>query len=155
VASRLARLLGEAHVPVRGFVTKEIRAGRRRVGFAIEVLGGGKGILAHVEIPGPPRVGRYGVDLEAFERLVIPALSSGPGVTIVDELGKMELASARFREAALELFRASIPVVATPHAHPHPFTDSLKRTPGVETMRVTNQSRDRIPRELAKRLAGG
>ena len=50
-----------------GFVTEEIRESRRRRGFSVERLGGQRGVLAHVELPGPPRVGRYGVDVAALE----------------------------------------------------------------------------------------
>jgi nucleoside-triphosphatase len=153
VARRLVGLLADARVPVAGFITQEIREEGRRVGFGIEALGGGEGILAHVEIPGPPRVGRYGVDLETFEGLAIPALSApAGGVMVIDELGKMELASQRFREAVVGLFDERVPLVATVHAHRHAFTDALKRKPGVKTVRVTKENRDQLPEQLAARL---
>jgi nucleoside-triphosphatase len=153
VAGRLAGLLAEARVPVAGFITREIREGGRRVGFGVEALNGESGILAHVDIPGPPRVGKYGVDLEAFERIAIPALSAATGVTVIDELGKMELASARFGHAISALFESSHPIVATVHAHRHPFTDDLKERPDVEVMRVNRENRDRLPGRLADRLS--
>jgi nucleoside-triphosphatase len=95
VARRLIALLRDAGVPVGGFATEEIRDGGRRVGFGIETVGGDRGVLAHMDLPGPPRVGKYGVDLQAFERLALAAISSPPrrGVTVIDELGKMELGS--------------------------------------------------------------
>jgi nucleoside-triphosphatase len=33
-------------------------------------------VLAHIELPGTPRVGRHGVDLAALERLAIPAMEA-------------------------------------------------------------------------------
>jgi nucleoside-triphosphatase len=142
-------------VPLAGFLTEEIRKGRARVGFRIETFSGERGVLAHVELAGPPRVGKYGVDLEAFERLALPALEPPPdGVTIVDELGKMELASARFRDAVTGLFDSDAPLVATVHAFRHPFTDELKRRPGVELVRLTRANRDDLPDALAARLLG-
>jgi nucleoside-triphosphatase len=153
VARRLVTLLAEAGVPVAGFTSEEIREGGRRVGFRIGALGGEHGILAHVDIPGPPRVGKYGVDLETFERLAIPALvPPGAGVTVIDEIGKMELASPRFREVVSRLFDEPVRLVATLGPHPHPFTDALRRRPGVETMRVTGATRERLPGELRERL---
>jgi nucleoside-triphosphatase len=140
-------------VPLAGFFTEEIREGRVRVGFRIETFAGDRDVLAHVELPGPPRVGKYGVDLEAFERLALPALvPPAGGVTLVDELGKMELASARFREAVTELLDTDAPLVATVHAFRHPFTDELKRRPGVELVRLTRANRDDLPDALAARL---
>src|SRR5918992_4535170 len=117
VARRLVERLRAAGVPTTGFTTEEIREGKRRVGFRVDAVGGPRGTLAHVTFPGPPRVGKYGVDLEAFERIVLPALepSKSKGVVIVDELGKMELASARFREAVEGLFDGESAVVATVH----------------------------------------
>jgi nucleoside-triphosphatase len=139
---------------VSGFLTREMRGdGRRRVGFEIETFGGEHGLLAHVDIKGPPRVGRYGVDLEEFERLALPALEApGDGVVLIDELGKMELASERFRESVLALFDSDVPIVATVHTFRHPFTDALKARPEVSTVRLTAANRDGLPEELAARL---
>jgi nucleoside-triphosphatase len=152
VAARLAELLKGRGVRAAGFFTREIREGGRRVGFEIETLDGERETLAHVKLPGPPRVGRYGVDIEAFERVALPALSRRPEVVLVDELGKMELASERFREAITGLLERPVPFVATVHSHRHPFTDRLKRRPGVEVIPVTKRTRDRLPEEVAARL---
>jgi nucleoside-triphosphatase len=102
-------------VPVEGFTTAELRTGGRCDGFVVEAVSGAQGMLAHVDLPGPPRVGRYGVDLPAFERVALPALRAPGtgGVVVVDELGKMELASAAFREAVEELLSRDVAVVAT------------------------------------------
>ncbi len=103
---------------------------------------------------GPPRVGRYGVDLQAFERIVLPALVAPQrgGVVVVDELGKMELASAAFRDAVSVLWDRDVAVVATVQLHHHPFTDALKRRPDVQVLQVTEQTRDALPEGLAPRL---
>ncbi len=148
---RLAELLRGGGVPLTGFLTREIRESGRRVGFEIETFAGKRGLLAHVDTKGPPRVGRYGVDLEELERLALPALDQG-GVVLIDELGKMELASEPFRMAVLELFGRRAPIVATVQTARHPFTDELKRRPEVSTVRLTAANRDRLPGEMAKRL---
>jgi nucleoside-triphosphatase len=154
VARRLADRLGRDGIPVSGFLTEEIRESGRRLGFSVERLGGKRGVLAHVDLPGPPRVGRYGVDLAAFERIAIPALEQAGEheVTIIDELGKMELASEGFREALAALLDRPVLVVATVQSASHPFTDALKRRRDVETMRVTSANRDELPELLAARL---
>jgi nucleoside-triphosphatase len=154
VARRLAERLAQDGVSVRGFITEEIRESGRRRGFSIERLVGERGILAHVELPGPPRVGRYGVDLTALERLAIPALEEAgdDDVVIIDELGKMELASEPFRAAVSAVFDRPVPVVATVQAAAHPFTDGLKRRRDIEALRVTRANRDDLPELLAARL---
>ncbi len=153
VARRLVAALRAAGITLAGFTTEEIREGGRRVGFAVESLSGERGVLAHVDLPGPLRVGKYGVDRAAFERIALPALALPADVVVLDELGKMELASAPFRGGVTALFDRDIAIVATVHAYGHAFTDALKRRPDVEVVRVTGANRRTLPGELAARLA--
>jgi nucleoside-triphosphatase len=148
--SRLAERLRDDGVALSGFVTREMRFEGPRMGFEIETFGGERGVLAHVDLPGPPRVGRYGVDLEEFERLALPALEDPASVVLIDELGKMELASERFRSAVSALFEGDVPIVATVHTFRHPFTEALKER--AEVIRLTAANRDGLPDELASRL---
>jgi nucleoside-triphosphatase len=150
---RLATLLRERHMTLAGFVTEEIREAGRRVGFAIETFGGERGTLAHRNISGPPRVGRYGVRIGEFERLALPALRGRADAILIDELGKMELASLAFRNAVAGLVERDTPIVATVHAFRHSFTDALKRRPDAEIVRLTRENRDELPRRLAEKLA--
>jgi len=154
VTRRLVDLLRDARIPLAGFVTHEIRVHGRREGFAVEAISGDRGVLAHLDLPGPPRVGRYGVDLATFERIALPTLAPPePGVVVVlDELGKMELASAAFRDVVSALWDRDVAVVATVQLHRHPLTDALKRRRGVRVLRVTEQTRDALPERLAARL---
>ncbi|MFL5821000.1 MAG: nucleoside-triphosphatase [Solirubrobacteraceae bacterium] len=153
VARRFWHLAREAGIAITGFVTEEIREEGRRTGFRLETTAGRRGVLAHVEFGGPPRVGRYGVDLGALERLAIPALEAQSAVTVVDELGKMELASEAFRSAVAGLFgRSDAVVVATVQSARHPFTDELKRRSDVDTLPVRAANRDQLPGQLVGRL---
>ena len=153
-ASRLAHLLGERNIEVQGFVTDEVRESGTRVGFTVRSFSGEAATLAHVDLPGPPRVGKYGVDLAAFEQVALASLAAPPkpGVVVLDELGKMELASQPFRDAVRQLFETSADIVATVHVFRHELTDELKRRSDVELVRVTKATRDDLPRLLADRL---
>jgi nucleoside-triphosphatase len=155
VVARLADLLTERRIEVRGFVTHEVRERGRRVGFELVTLDGERLTLAHVTFAGPPRVSKHGVDLEAFERVALPVLAKPPrrSVVVIDELGKMELASERFREAVSQLLDRPVNLVATVHVFRDSFTDRLKRRPDVERVRVTRASRDELPQQLAHKLA--
>ena len=156
VARRLLHLLQEAGVPVGGFTTAELRTGGRREGFVVEAASGAREVLAHVGLPGRPRVGRYGVDLAAFERVALPALRiPRPGrVVVVDELGKIELASAAFCEAVVELLERDVAVVATVQVARHRFTDALRRRPDIRLVGVTEATRDALPGQLMDCLVG-
>jgi nucleoside-triphosphatase len=154
VARRLVDRLRAAGLPVTGFTTEEIREGRQRVGFRVEAVGGTRATLAHVRLSGPPKVGKYGVDLRAFERIALPALDVRVprAIVVIDELGKMELSSPSFREAVEALFDGEAVVIATVHVFSHPTTDALKARPDVEVLRVSERNRDALPSELARRL---
>jgi nucleoside-triphosphatase len=85
--------------------------------------------------------------------VALPALSGAEQdkLVLIDELGKMELASAPFRSRVSELLSGRIPVVATVQVARHPFTDALKRE--AEVIRVSHGNRDDLPGALAARLA--
>ena len=151
--ARVVELVRADGGSVTGFLARELRERGERVGFELETLDGQRGMLAHVRVRGP-HVGRYGVALDDLERLAIPAMHADADVVVVDELGKMELASPAFRDAVSALFERSVAVVATVHAHHHPFTDELKRRPCVEVLRLTRSNRNELPSTIASRLRG-
>jgi nucleoside-triphosphatase len=152
LARRIVAGLRERDIPVTGFTTEEIREAGARVGFAIETVEGERGTLAHVDFAGPPRVGKYGVDLDELERLALPTLRVSDELVVIDELGKMELASERFRAAVDELFASPADVVATVHTFRHPFTDALKARADVERLQVTATNRDDLARVIVRKV---
>ncbi|MFI9310674.1 nucleoside-triphosphatase [Streptomyces triculaminicus] len=147
---------------VAGFTTREMREGGTRVGFALDTLDGRHGVLAHVDFPGPPRVGRYGVDLGVMEDLALPTLRAVSSqrdtgglpapVVLIDELGHMELACPGFQDTVRSLFETPVDLVATVHVHRDPFTDALKERGDVEVLHLSPANRDALPSELAARL---
>ncbi len=160
VLSAALSLLKASGRQVFGFWTPEIRRGRAREGFAVELLSGRREVLASRDFPGSPRVGRYGVRLEAMDQLVVPEIqramtaAAGPsgGVIILDEIGKMELYSAAFRGAVLAALESDARVLATIMARPHPFADQVKRRPDVVLWTVTRENRDDLPQQVAEIL---
>ena len=64
----IQHVLAELSVPAGGFYTQEVREGGTRKGFEIITLDGRRAILAHVNIRGPKKVGKYGVNLAARVR---------------------------------------------------------------------------------------
>jgi nucleoside-triphosphatase THEP1 len=50
-AARLAQLLAERNIEVRGFVTDEVRESDNRVGFTVRSFRGESATLAHVALP--------------------------------------------------------------------------------------------------------
>ena len=130
-----------------GFYTEEIRIGGTRQGFRIVTLDGQEATLAHVGISSPYRVGRYGVDIDGLNGVGVAALFRAlkeGDLVIVDEIGKMELVSSRFKEAVRQAIDGRKKVLGTIMLNPHPFADEIKRHPGVETLLVTGDNRAEV-----------
>jgi len=70
----IQKVLKELPVTYGGFYTEEIREFGVRVGFRLRTTDGAEGVLAHVDSQSPHRVGKYGVEVGAFEDIAIPAL---------------------------------------------------------------------------------
>jgi nucleoside-triphosphatase THEP1 len=107
-------------------------------------------------LPQGPVVGRYHVDVGAFERLALPAIQRAAhqgGVVIIDELGQMELLSPTFIGSFNELLDQQIPLVATIHARQHPVTDAIKQRPDTELLEVHPDHADALLTRLARRLS--
>jgi len=100
-------------------------------------------VLAHRDFDKRFRVGKYGVDIEALDHLSVAALHgamSQSRLVIVDEIGKMEMLSPLFREAASAVIHSGKPVLGTVMLAPNPFTDTVKRQPQVKLVAVTRSN---------------
>jgi nucleoside-triphosphatase len=150
VIRRLANLL--AGRAIAGFYTDEIRVAGQRQGFRVTAFSGATDVLAHTKTHSPHRVGRYGVDVDAFERIVLAELARSADVVLIDEIGKMECFSPRFVQAMRELLDQSTPILATVALSGTGFIADVKRRPDVELWEVTNQDRDELPGQLAERI---
>lgn len=136
-----------------GFITDEIRAGGRRVGFVLWTFDGTERTLAHVNIRSDHRVGRYGVDVSALDETARSAMQPGRELYLVDEIGKMECFSDRFVEAIKVLMDSGDPVVATVALRGRGFIAEVKQRPGAELWEVTRANRDRMADRVADRVA--
>jgi len=158
VLSLLPRLPGQKG----GFTTREIRRAGERVGFQVTDLEGREGILAHVERPGPPRVGRYGVDCETLEAIGVHAVRRAlreADLVVIDEIGTMELYSPHFQQVLVEVLESPRPLLGTIMARAHPIADRIKARRDVAVHRLTPRNREAIAEaivaDLAARLPGG
>ena len=91
-----------------GFYTKEMIENGQRVGFKIVTLSGKEGVLAHVSYDGEYIIGKYGVNLEEFEKVALTELediinTGGDKDVIIDEIGPMQLFSDKYKELLLKI----------------------------------------------------
>ena len=139
--------------PVAGFFTGELREGGHRVGFEIETLDGRKGVLSHVRFQSPCRVGRYGVDIGGFERLVLPILRAGePDLYVIDEIGKMECFSGPFVQTVTALLDAGTPVFGSVALKGGGFIERVKGRSDVTLVEVTVRTRDSLVGQIVPEL---
>jgi nucleoside-triphosphatase len=141
----------------KGFYTEEIRVAGDRKGFKIKTFGGKEGILAHVEYKGKHRVGKYGVDVESFESIVLPELEEalrGSQIIVIDEIGKMELFSKRFKEMVIKALDSPYPLLGVIKEHGEGFVQEIKTRPDVRLFTLTMANRDSLLQEILSVLKG-
>ncbi len=146
-----------------GFYTAEVRREGHRTGFeAVGLKTGRRTVLAHADSPSALRVGRYGVETQAFEELLgaeFAAAGEAPDLLIIDEIGRMECFSPRFVEIAGTLFSGSTPVLGSVALEGEGLIADVKERPDVGLLTVTAANREGLPEALLawirERLAGG
>lgn len=141
---------------VAGFYTQEIREARLRKGFSWARLDGAAGVLAHVDIKGTFRVGKYGVDIAGFEKSVVPVLDierSDTELFVIDEIGKMECLSEKFVAAVHQLFASNKSVLATIAQKGYGLISEVKNYPGTRLFNLTHQGRDETISEILQILS--
>lgn len=151
------KILSALDLKPGGFYTEEIRAGRERKGFMIKTFAGKSGTLAHIDNKGGPRVGKYGVDIESFESTVIPELEdaiSNRKLVVIDEIGKMELFSLRFKDLVLQALDGPAPILGVIKESGNGFIGNIKQRQDVRLFKITLVNRESIISDILKSLDG-
>jgi len=141
---------------VAGFYTQEIRQNNVRKGFCWKRLDGAEGILAHVDIKGRFKVGKYGVNVAGFEESVVPILDderTEAELFVIDEIGKMECFSEKFVAAVRRLFASEKPVLATVAQKGAGLISEVKKYPNIKLFNLTRSYRDKTVAEISKILS--
>jgi nucleoside-triphosphatase len=142
-------------VPMSGFVTEEIRDGVRRSGFRGVTVDGRTFTLARAGAAGDFRVGPYGVTTAELDAVGVPSIEPGNGIALVilDEVGKMESFSQRFRLAVEALLASDVTVLATVASHGVGFPKKVRNDPRVTLVRMRREAREGMVGEILRRLA--
>jgi nucleoside-triphosphatase len=148
--SKLADELKDLHPS--GFYTKEIGEAGIRKGFQLISLDGNKGILSHVDIKSPYRVSKYGVDVEGFETFLdlISFFDPPTSIIIIDEIGKMECFSNRFRSLMRDILDSDKPLFATIALKGSGLITDIKKRNDVKLFQVTIENRDYLVSKILK-----
>ena len=137
-----------------GFYTTEIREEGMRKGFELISLEGGKGILSHINIKSPYRVGKYKVDIKSFEDFLDPIQFFAPaiGLIIIDEIGKMECYSDKFKKLLKEILDSEKWVIATIALKGSKLISEVKGRKDIKLFEMTKSNRESLLSEILKEI---
>ena len=138
-----------------GFYTTEIREEGIRKGFELISLDGRKGLLSHIDIDSPYRVGKYRVDINGFEKFLesIPFFEK-PKVSllIIDEIGKMECLSEKFKRILKEMLDSQKWVIGTIALKGSGLISEVKNRQDVKFFEMTKKNRQGLLLEILKEV---
>ena len=138
-----------------GFFTREIRAGRERRGFQLVTFDGREWLMAHADIRGPHRLGKYGVDVAAVEAAASALAPGRAELYLLDEIGRMECLSPAFVAAVRKLLDSPTTVVATVALRGDGLIAEVKQRADTEIWTVTRANRDDLPARVVAWLGEG
>jgi nucleoside-triphosphatase len=151
----IQRVVALLHCPLGGFYTQEIREKGTRLGFKLITFDGQEGMLAHVRVDSPLRVGKYRVDLEALESVGVASVQRAlheNALVIIDEIGPMELFSRAFCQVVLDTLNSECALFGSIVKRSTPFSDQVKARPDVTVIEVRRDNRDVLVEQVLARL---
>ena len=148
----IENILGQMKSPGTGFFTREMKEKGRRVGFSINTLDGKKGVLAHQDIKGQYKVGRYGINLKDIDEIAVPSMipDNELVMVVIDEIGKMECISPLFRDTLMKVLDLRNPVIGSISLKGGPFIQQIKRRKDVRLVQVSANNRDSLAQSFFK-----
>ena len=151
----IKKLSGELrHLHPTGFYTEEIREEGVRKGFELISLEGRRGILSHVGIKSPYRVGRYGVDIKNFDDFLdsIPFFHPLTRLIIIDEIGKMECLSDKFKKILKGILDFEKRVIGTIALKGSGLIAEVKEREDIKLFEISQSNRETLLSEILEEV---
>ncbi|MEM5790813.1 MAG: NTPase [Candidatus Aenigmatarchaeota archaeon] len=151
IVLKIIDFLKNKKVKVGGFITPEIVESGKRVGFYVKnIFSNEMEIFASVDFKIGPRIGKYGINIGAFEKIALKAIDfaiQNSDVIILDEIGKMEFLSKEFEKKIYELILIEKPLIATLHRN---FIKKFKDFG--EIIEVNEKNRNYLPINISRKI---
>jgi len=147
----IKEIIKEKKLKAGGFYTQEIRENNQRVGFEIVTLSGKKGILAHQNFESKFKVGKYKVNLKDLEEIAVKEIEEAiknKDYIIIDEIGKIEMFSEKFKEIVLKALESPKKVLATIKLIDDGFTKRIKKDRETKVFYLSKENKEEIKREI-------
>lgn len=142
--TRIINQFGSEHFG--GFYTEEVRNETDRIGFNCVTLDGQSKTIASVDSESTLRIGRYGVELETFEAIALSAIKKSiqmKKITVIDEIGFMQMLSVPFQKMIHDVISSSKPIIlGTICVDSHPEIDRVKELPSIKFYEMNEENRD-------------
>lgn len=151
----LKRVIDKLDCLVGGFYTHEMLVYGKRCGFYITDFEGNQMVMASEKSKSPYRVNKYGVNVEAFEKIGIPAMERAlhtADLIVIDEIGRMEMFSKKFCDILREVFDSEKPLLATIKKIDCELTKELKSREDVLIFEVIRENRAEIIIEVVREV---
>ncbi len=111
----IATSLKESNISLSGFITEATKKANIRTGFEIlDLKTSEKKVFASTENVTQHRFGKYYLNISNFESIALKAFE-GQGLILIDEIGKMEFYSTKFKSLLLENLSKDINIIAALH----------------------------------------
>ena len=154
----IRNIVSKLSISAGGFYTAEARGENgRRWGFRIITLDGQEDVLASVDTVSNNRVGKYGVDISAMDRVAVPAVRDAlahSDMIVIDEIGRMELASKQFRDVIMQVLDSPKPVLGTIALKSTNFARKVKERTDTKIIRLTGANFHEIETHIERLLKG-
>ena len=150
----IKKILEEIEKKCAGFYTEEIRNEKgNRIGFKIITLEEKReGILAHEEGKRKERVGKYSVFVTEFEELIIDEMKKDAELIVIDEIGKMELLSKKFKEQLIVNLEKGNVIATITKKGGGKYVENLKKREDSKLYELTIENRDRMLDEILQEI---
>ena len=145
---------------IEGMITEPIIENKKRIGFYVmDWMTREREVFAHIDMDNKDKVGKYGVDVEALERIGVPAVVKAIeddeiNIIIIDEIGKMEMLSERFCEVVIDALESDKPIMVTLHKKSRSqLLQDVRRRDDIRILEVTPVNRNLLPYKIEKIMA--
>ena len=135
---------------IKGFYKEKIVEDDSTRGFRVISFDYQEQILAHLFIEGPNKMDGFGVNIEGFEKFILPQFQNIDMVDlfIFDEIGKMECMSDSFCSGFEKILDADVPVITTYSHHSAFKLNTLKKRKDTTFLQMTLKNRDDIWKQV-------
>ncbi len=124
-----------------GFITEELKKEGKRIGFLLKTTDNTEFIFAQKGIKSKYKLKNYGINIEEFEEKALSLLTKkDKRFIVIDEIGKMELFSQKFKEILKEILNSEKRIYGTIHREIKGFLKKIKERKDVYLLELKKRN---------------